>query len=143
MLPILIVLDTNIVVAALRSRRGASFRLLSLLETSGKFEINLSVPLVLEYEDVARRPNMVADLDEADISDVLDFVCLKGHHHRIFFLWRPILKDPKDDMILEVAVASQSRFIVTFNKRDFRGAEKFGIEVVTPLEFLRQIGELP
>jgi predicted nucleic acid-binding protein len=59
----------------------------------------------------------------------------------IHFLWRPILKDPQDDHVLEVAVESSAKFIVTYNRRDFMGAEKFGIKVVTPNEFLEKIGE--
>lgn len=137
-----IVIDTCVLVAALRSRRGASYRLLTRID-SGKFEINVSVPLVLEYEDAAKR--LVGDtaLTERDIDDVIDYVCAVANPRKVFYLWRPFLKDPKDDMVLELAVVADCEFIVTFNERDFQGAERFGLEILTPGEFLRRIGELP
>lgn len=134
-----IVLDTNVLVAGLRSRRGASFRLLSLVG-SDRFHINLSVPLLLEYEDVLLRPGSEVPLSDAEIQDVLDFHCAVAQHHRIFFLWRPFLRDPHDDMVLEVAVTAGCRFIITFNERDFAGVERFGIRACPPAEFLREIG---
>ncbi|MDQ2687756.1 MAG: putative toxin-antitoxin system toxin component, PIN family [Armatimonadota bacterium] len=137
-----IVIDTNVLIAALRSKRGASFLLLSLLGASRQFEINLSVPLVLEYEDVAMRPSLVTGFSTQDISDILDYLCLVANRHEIFFLWRPFLVDSKDDMVLELAVEAQCDYIVTFNKRHFAGIERFGLQAVTPQEFLRQIGEL-
>lgn len=141
-MPYQIVIDTNVLVGALRSRRGASFRLLSLL--GGKdFEINISVPLVLEYEDAAKRIAREVGLTHGDIDDILDYICRVAHHCQIYFLWRPFLKDPRDDLVLEVAVEGGCDFIVTYNVRDFEGADRFGVRVVTPGEFLRAIGALP
>ena len=137
-----IVIDTNVLVAALRSRRGASHRLLMLVDC-GKFEINLSVPLVLEYEGAAKRLIGEVPLAETDIDDILDYLCAVANRRKVYYLWRPFLHDARDDMVLELAVVSNGDFIVTFNKRDFQGAEQFGIQVVTPQEFLAQIGELP
>ena len=136
-----VVLDTNILVAGLRSRRGAASRLLALVG-SDRFGINLSVPLVLEYEDVLLRPELRIPLSPGAIGDVLDYHCSVARHHEIFFLWRPYLKDPGDDMLLELAAKAGCRFIVTYNERDFAGCERFGVEVVTPAKFLKQIGEL-
>jgi len=133
-----IVLDTNVFVSALRSRGGASFKLLSLIG-GGRFQLNVSVPLVLEYEDAAKRADLA--LTEKHIDDVLDYVCHVANRREIFFLWRPWLKDPKDDFILELAVEAACDFIVTFNLRDFAGSEKFGVRVITPREFLRILGE--
>jgi predicted nucleic acid-binding protein len=65
-----------------------------------------------------------------------------AEHHKIHFLWRPFLRDEKDEMLLELAVASNCDYLVTYNKRDFRGAEKFGIRVVDAREFLQVIGEI-
>lgn len=62
--------------------------------------------------------------------------------HPIFFLWRPFLRDPKDDMILELAVKAGCEFIITYNVRDFAGVEQFGIQVVEPGAFLQRIGAL-
>lgn len=137
-----IVLDTNIIYSALRSNRGASYRLLSLLESS-KFEINLSVPLVIEYEDVLLRKKNTLNFSESQIAQVLDYLCLVGNWHEVYFLWRPILKDPEDDMILELAVRANCKYIVTYNKADFQGVEKFDIKLVTAKEFLQSIKELP
>ena len=137
-----IVIDTNVFVSALRSNQGASFLLLTLIGQSDLFEINLSVPLVLEYEDVAKRPGLVPALSEQEVDDVLDYLCFVGHRHPIFFLWRPFLKDPKDDMVLELAVEAQCECIITFNQKDFAGSEQFGIVTLTPQEFLRKIDRI-
>ncbi|HSU81836.1 MAG TPA: PIN domain-containing protein, partial [Thermoanaerobaculia bacterium] len=88
-----VVLDTNVMVAAFRSRRGASYQLLSLLG-EGRFEIAVSVPLVLEYEDALAR-DLEGPYSRRDIEDLLDFLCHVAHRQRIFFLWRPCLPDPK------------------------------------------------
>src|SRR3989442_806775 len=117
--PMQIVIDTNVFVAALRSRNGASFLLLSLIGRSLLFEINLSVPLVLEYEDAAMREGIVP-ISREEIGDVLDYLCSVGNKHDIFFLWRPFLRDPKDEMVLELAVEAHASIIVTFNVRDFQ-----------------------
>ena len=137
-----VVLDTNILVAGLRSRLGASFRLISLVG-SGKFGINLSVPLVLEYEEVLTRQKQELGLESSDISDFLDYLCAVANLHEIYFLWRPHLRDPKDEMVLELAVKARCEYIITYNERDFRGAEKFGVQTVTAREFLETIKELP
>ena len=72
---------------------------------------------------------------------MLDFLCAVAHRQKIFYLWRPCLRDPGDDLVLELAVASRSRTIVTFNKRDFTAAVDFGIAILDPAEYLREIGE--
>jgi putative PIN family toxin of toxin-antitoxin system len=136
-----IVVDTNVMVAALRSRRGASFHLLMLLGSQA-FKGHVSVLLVLEYEDASRR--LVGDipLTVQDIDDILDYICSVAEHHELYYLWRPQLRDPKDDMVLELAVAADCDFIITYNGRDFLGTDRFGIKVLTPKEFLLLIGEL-
>lgn len=136
-----IVIDTCVFISALRSRLGASFRLLSLIDES-KFEFYLSVPLVLEYEAVAKRMSRSLGLTHSDVEDVIDYICALGNPRQIHFLWRPNLKDPGDDFILELAVESECRYIVTHNLRDFVGAEKFGIKAITPQTLLGMIGEL-
>ena len=137
-----IALDTNVIYAALRSNRGASYRLLMLLD-SEKFEINLSVPLVIEYEDVLKRKKNSLIFSETKIDQFLDYLCMAANLHEVFFLWRPILNDPEDDMILELAVRAECQYIVTYNKRDFKGVDQFGIEPATAKEFLQIIKELP
>ena len=135
-----IVVDTNVIVSALKSRRGFSFKLLSMIDDE-RIEISISVPLVLEYEDAIKREKLKIGLSKNDIDAVLDYICFVGKEKEIFYLWRPYLKDPKDDMILELAVESACSFIITFNKDDFKGIDKFGLEALKPKEFLKLIGE--
>ena len=137
-----VVLDTNVLRAGLWSRDGASFRLLELVR-GRRIEPALSVPLVLEYEMVLKRQAAELGLAPSDIDAVLDFLCDVGHHQRIHFLWRPSLRDPRDELVLELAVAAGCRQIVTFNGRDFAGSERLGVEVVTPAQFLRNFGDRP
>jgi len=132
-----VVLDTNVVVAALRSRQGASAAVL-LHAGLGEFEFCLSVALFLEYEGAVKRPESGVVLPVAAIDDILDHLAAVGRQQEIFFLWRPTLSDPGDDHVLEVAVAGQCDAIVTYNRRDFRGAERFGIRVISPPEFLME-----
>lgn len=134
-----IVIDTNVLVSALRSRRGASYKLVSLLP-SDRFTIVISVPLIFEYEGVLRRGNLPSEISEEDISDFIDFLCYVGYQQDIFFLWRPFLPDPSDDLVLEVAVAAGCEAIITYNKRHFRNIEKFGLRALDPKEFLAEIG---
>lgn len=129
-------LDSNVVVSALRSRQGASNRVLSLVG-SGRFVHAVSVALAFEYEAAVLRPESGVALARPLIDDVLDYVFSTADRQRIYFLWRPVLPDPSDDLVLEVAVHAGCTMIVTFNARDFRGAERFGIRVVTPGAFLR------
>ena len=136
------VIDTSVFVSALRSRQGASHRLLVLLG-GGDFEVTLSVPLVLEYEDAAKRLAREIGLSHGEIDDIIDHICSVGRKQKIHFLWRPFLKDPQDDHVLELAVAGGCKFIITHNVRDFSGSEKFGVRVVTPRTFLQVIRRLP
>ena len=136
-----IVIDTNVFVTALRSRNGASFKLLTLLG-KGKFVISVSVPLVIEYEGAAKKISRSLGLIYSDIDDILDYLCSVSEHRKVHFLWRPFLNDPNDDMVLELAVESQSEYILTYNLKDFQGSEEFGVKVITPRDFLEIIGVL-
>lgn len=136
-----IVLDTNVIISALRSRRGASARLMSLVGT-GSFELHLSVALTLEYEDVLHRQRNALGLTREDVGVLVDALCALSHHHKIYFLWRPQLRDAADELILELVVTARCSHIVTHNQKNFAGAEEFGLKVVTPKEFLQEIGEL-
>jgi putative PIN family toxin of toxin-antitoxin system len=133
-----VVLDTNVLVAAMRSRRGASFEVVSRVG-KGVFDIAVSVSLVLEYESVLLRHVPASALTEQDIRDLIDYVCEVGVWQEIFFLWRPYLRDPNDDLILELAVAAGCDAVVTHNVRDFGGAERLGVRVVTPGTFLQNL----
>jgi putative PIN family toxin of toxin-antitoxin system len=136
-----IVLDTSVLIAGLRSQNGASFRLLQLLGKE-QFQTVISVPLVLEYESVIRRQARVIGLTYSDINDVLDYLCKISEHRKVYYLWRPFLRDPGDDSVLELAVEAEAGFIVTHNLKDFSGVEQFGINFVSPQAFLRKIGEI-
>jgi len=136
-----VVLDTNVLAAASRSKSGASAKLLSLVGT-GRFEICVSVPLVLEYESVFARDVEPNSSEWRFRMDILDYLCTVATQQEIFFLWRPYLRDPKDDMVLEAAVAGGCSSIVSYNKKDFAGAERFKLTISTPKEFLELIGVL-
>ena len=115
--------------------------MMSLIGT-GRFEIHLSVALVLEYEDVLQRQSSALGLTREDVSDLIDALCTLSHHHEIYYLWRPQLHDAEDELVLELAVTAQCSHIITYNLKDFAGVEKFGLKAVTPKEFLQWIGEL-
>jgi putative PIN family toxin of toxin-antitoxin system len=134
-----IVLDTNVLLSALRSRQGASYALLSLLGRNLDFGIHVSVPLVLEYEEVLKRQSKQLGLTFQDIDDVLDYLCSIATHHDVFFLWRPCLPDADDDMLLELAVVASCNYIVTHNVRDFSGCERFQVQAVAPGTLLKRI----
>jgi len=136
-----IVIDTNIFISALRNDTGASFYLLSLVGKN-KFESNISVPLIMEYESVAHRFLKETNLTVPDLNNILDYICSSSNKHKINYLWRPFLKDPKDDLVLELAVKARSQHIITFNKKDFKKTSQFGIIAVTPWEFLKERGLL-
>ena len=134
-----VVIDTNVLISALKSKQGASHKLIMELPRE-LFVPNVSVPLFIEYESVAKRQGLVSKLSSQEIDSILEYFLSKASLRKIFFLWRPFLKDPKDDLVLEVAVESQSEYIITFNTKDFKGCSKFGIAVVTPQEFIRMRG---
>ena len=130
-----IVLDTNIWVAALRSKHGASARLISLIGLD-QFRFVTSVPIVLEYEEVFLRQQKEMNLDRDGVNQLLDLICALSEHQSIYYLWRPSEPDHDDAHVLELAVAAKCDYIVTYNKRDFSRAASFGIGVVTAAEFL-------
>jgi putative PIN family toxin of toxin-antitoxin system len=133
-----IVLDTNVLYAGLYSTRGASYQLLKAIER-GKIRIILSTALLFEYEEVLLRKKADLGLSEKQIESVLDNLCRLGEHQKIYYLWRPFLKDPKDDLVLEVAGASQTKCIVTHNIKDFHRIDQFGIKAITPNQLLKEI----
>ena len=134
-----IVIDANVLISALHSSRGASYRLLMLVGGTD-FEIALSVPLVLEYEEVAKRMADVTGLSDDDVDDIIDYLCSVAHLQEIHFLWRPVLRDSRDDHVLELAAAAGCGVVATHNVRDFAGSERFGVTAITPGEFLRSMG---
>lgn len=134
-----VVIDTCVFVSALRSSRGASHRLLMLLGGT-EFQIAVSVPLVVEYEDAAKRMSEATGLSHEEVDGIIDYVCSVAHQQEIHFLWRPILRDPRDDHVLELAAEANCQIIVTHNVRDFVESKRFDVTAITPGEFLRRIG---
>ena len=132
-----IVLDTNVLLSGLRSNREYSYRLLEQIPEK-TFEIGISVPLILEYESVLSKHRETTGLSERAIKSILDYLCLVGRKTNIYYLWRPFLKDQFDDHILEVAIHSNSRYIVTHNRKDFRNIEQFGIRALSPKAFFEK-----
>ena len=133
-----IILDTNVLYAGLYSSEGASYQILRAIER-GQIKIILSTPLLFEYEDILSRRKSELGLSERQIEAILDNLCRLSDHQEIYYLWRPFLKDPKDDHILEVAVASQTKTIGTHNTKDFSGIDKFEIRPKTPGQLLEEI----
>lgn len=134
------VLDTNVLVAALRSPLGASHALVSALPLAG-WELVLSVPVYLEYQDVLLRPGLVPSaFSHADVVAFCRYLASVAHAQDVYFLWPSILPDPKDDMFLELAVASGATHIVTHNVRHFQNAPDFGVCALAPAAFLQSSG---
>ena len=130
------VLDTSVLVAALRSQEGASSLLLEAVLT-GRIRPLLSVPLVLEYEAVLKRPEQLSvfRLTVAQIDSLLEAIFALGILVPLFFRWRPQLNDPDDEMVLDTAINGNAYAIVSHNQRDFYlGARWFGIQVLSPGE---------
>jgi putative PIN family toxin of toxin-antitoxin system len=137
-----VVLDTNVLVAASRSRLGASFALLQCLR-NGQFKALVSVPLMLEYEAVLKRPEQlrVSGRGAAMTDAFLDALSLCVEPVHLHYLWRPQLRDPADEMVLETALNGRADALVTLNGRDFAAAANFRLPVKTPGAFLRQLQE--
>lgn len=130
------VIDTNVIISGMKSTQGASHAILLAIHHR-QFIPALSVPLLMEYEEVCKRPGLLPHLSTAHIDAILNQICVRAHEQRIFFHWRPFLPDPDDDMLVELAIAAQAPYIVTSNVRDVRKACSLGIQVLEPREFIR------
>lgn len=128
-----IILDTNVLVAGLRSSLGTSHRLLQLI-ANGQVQLHISMPLIAEYDEILQR-----ELPHIAHNDVVYYICQVAVKHKILYLWRPFLKDADDDFLLELAVKS-SASIITWNVKDFKAADKFAIQVITPKDLLIELG---
>lgn len=136
-----LVLDTDVIVAAMRSPAGASAALL-LAVAERRVTLIMSVPLVIEYESVCRlaEHRLAAGLSEREVDVFLDGLAAIAEPAEAHFLWRPRLRDPADEMVLEAAVNGRASAIVTFNTRDFGSTPpEFGIAVWKPAEALKRI----
>lgn len=134
-----ITLDTSVLVAAARSRAGASFELVSMLP-SEQVEIALTIALYMEWQAVLTRPeHMPEGVGVNNVIGYLRYLASIAHLQDVHFLWRPFLRDPNDDMLVECAVSSGSRYIVTHNLKDFGRVTELGIQAITPAELLKKL----
>ncbi|MBC8043065.1 MAG: putative toxin-antitoxin system toxin component, PIN family [Rhizobacter sp.] len=132
-----IVIDTNIIVSAARSNKGASFKLIqTILNGTDQFSAHFSVPLLLEYTEQLTAKGTLTALQTADFVNAF---YEKGTLNEIYFRYRSVLKDGDDAMVLEAAIAAKADYIVTFNTKDFKGVELFGIKAIRPNDFLNFI----
>jgi len=136
-----LVLDTDAVVAAMRSPTGASAAIVRAVRQR-QATLLLSVPLAMEYEAVCRRPEhrVEAGLSEREVEIFLDALIALAEPVLTHFLWRPQLHDPNDEMVLEAAVNGRADAVVTFNVTDYgTAASQFGVEVLLPREAIARI----
>jgi putative PIN family toxin of toxin-antitoxin system len=134
-----VVLDTNVLVAAVRSRLGASFAIVSAIP-SDRFVPCLSIGLYAEWHDVlTRAEHLPPGRTGNDALQFLRYLASQSELHEIHFLWRPFLPDADDDMVLELALAANCQYIITHNLADFSGTERLGVSAVTPRDFLQRI----
>ncbi len=139
--PYQIVIDTNVFLAGLRSKKGASYKLLSILNDK-RFQINISATLIFEYEEILKREQEQISLTNEDIDDIINGICHLANHHEIFYIWRPLAKDKDDDFLIDLALKCQAQFIISYNDKDLKPIEKFGISILTPKQFLQRLGEI-
>lgn len=140
--PYQIVIDTNVLVAGLRSNRGASYKLLTILNDA-RWQVNISTTLIFEYEEILKRSSLELGLSFPDIDAIIRGICSISNQLQIFYVWRPTSTDPDDDFLIDLAVKAQAEFLVTYNQINLQPAERFGIKVVSPKQFLQFIGEIP
>lgn len=133
--PIKIVIDTNVLVAAFRSSRGAANRLLMDIDDP-QFEVAVSIPLLFEYEEVLKRPEMCEFISHKEVDTAIEDIRSIARKYEIFFLWRILASDPDDAFILELAVRSEAEYIITYNPKDFASAASFDIKLISPRDFL-------
>ena len=136
--PYQIVIDTNVILAGLLSNKGASYKLLTILNDQ-RFQINVSATLVFEYEEILKREQQQ---NNEDIDNIINGICHLANHHEIFYIWRPLVKDKNDDFLIDLALKCQANFIIIYNQRDLQPIENFGIFILTPKQFLRLLGEI-
>ena len=137
-MPLRAIIDTNVFLSSLWSTQGAAFEIFAQLRR-GRWHIVLSNHLIFEYEEVAKRNAPEMGLALQDIEDVLDALCSVAEQRHLDPHWIPRLSDPDDEPLLQMAVAAKVPIIVTRNLGHLKPAESFGIEVLTPAQFLAKL----
>ncbi len=141
MIEMIMILDTDVIIAAIRSTKGASAEIIRRV-LRGEMHIELTVAMVLEYESVATREEhlQAGELTAAEALWLIDALAALADPVDIHFRWRPQLRDADDEMVLEAAINAQNRTIVTFNTRDFAmAADRFDVHLATPREILEKL----
>lgn len=129
------VMDTNVILSALRSRHGASFEIFRRLR-HGEWSAVISNHLLFEYEEVLKREATALNLTFGDIDELLNFICARAEEHLLSPTWQPVLSDSDDEPLVQLAVESSCMRVVTHNIRHLQPALKLGLEVLNPREFL-------
>lgn len=143
LIPMRVVLDTNVLVAAARSRQGPSFAIVSSIPAP-EFQPCLSVNLYCEWQEVlTRSENLPPGTTADDANKFLRYLASQSHLQKVHFRWRPTLRDPSDDMVLELALSAGCKHIITYNAKDFFGTEHFGMTAIAPRDFLNLIRKKP
>jgi putative PIN family toxin of toxin-antitoxin system len=140
-MPLQLVVDTSVLVAGLRSKRGAAFQLLSILNDA-RWQINLSVALVLEYEEVLKRESAALNLNYEDVDAVISALTSISNRRAIPYSWRPMSHDADDDFLIELALNIRADHIITYDLRHLRILKELGFSVITPREFLELVDKL-
>ena len=136
-----IVVDTNVLLSSLKSNAGASYKLFSILNAR-RWQVNVSTALLYEYEEILKNASNDLGLTLQEVDLAIAAICNIANFHPIFFLWRPMLKDADDEFLSDLALKAQADFIITYNQKDLQAVERFGIQVVTPKQFLQIVGEI-
>jgi putative PIN family toxin of toxin-antitoxin system len=131
-----VVIDSNVVVTAIRSKVGWSHKLLFSIGIDRRWQPFLSGPLLQEYTEQVFKHSHIPAWSREECDDFLDHLCASSCWCEVYFLWRPLLQDVDDHMVMEAALAASAEYIITFNKNDLKPAETFGITLMTPREFL-------
>lgn len=134
------VMDTNVLIAGLRSRNGASHELLRLVR-AGLWTLVLSNTVLGEYHEVLHRESEVLGLNHSDADAYLDVICFLAEQVTLMTAWQPAATDPDDEPFVQLAREAKVEYLVTHNVQDLAGAQRFGVKVIRPGEFLRIVRE--
>lgn len=134
-MPLRAVMDTNVLYAGLRSRRGASFQILDTL-WQRKWTLVFSNTVLTEYEEILKREAATLRLDFERINKLLDALCTLAERRHPSETWLPVLHDPDDEALVHLAVESQADHLVSHNPRHLEPARKLGVNLLEPRDFL-------
>jgi putative PIN family toxin of toxin-antitoxin system len=136
-----IVIDTNVIISGVKSRRGASFKIISQLNQN-LFRFHISPALLFQYEASLKHSDFKSVWSDEEIDEFLDLICFFGIKHNVLLRYRPLLPDANDEFVAELAINAHADHIVTYNVSDFEPLHKFGITALTPQSFLQRLESL-